>query len=226
MMSADQSLPPPDRTLADVILSRRSARDGFAARPVDRAVVELLVRCGLAAPSSKSAHPWGFHIVQSRELIEAGADAMRTAEDADSYVPFDPLTGAIRPDWSSSVRESADLLAAAPVAIFVENRGSFSRGRETLVEAIRERRIGSLVAYTFEVLGVGAAVENMWLAAHSVGLVATFMGDVVVAEKAIGRMFGIAGDLVGVLALGHPLPGEPIPGRGDEPLEGLVTWHN
>ena len=164
--------------------------------------------------------------MRSREQIKAAADAMRTAENADSYVPFDPLTGAIRADWPSSVRDSADLLAAAPVAIFVENRGTFSRGRATLVEAIRDRRIGSLVAYTFEVLGVGAAVENMWLAAHSFGLVATFMGDVVVAEDAIGRMFSISGDLVGVLVLGHPLPNAPRPRRDDEPVEGLVTWHN
>lgn len=229
-MSADNSPQPPVLGLTELILSRRSARDGFAALSVDLAAVELIVRCGLAAPSSKSARPWAFHVVTSRALIEHAADAMRSAEDADSYVPFDPITGAIRPDWASTVRESADLLAAAPVAVFVENRGPFSRGRTILLDAIRDRRIGSLVAYTFEVLGVGAAVENMWLAAESAGLVATFMGDVVVAEKAINRQLGIQGDLVGALAFGHPLEshaGSPNVKRHTEgEAEQTVTWHS
>jgi nitroreductase len=217
---------PRDRTLTDVILDRRSARNGFADLPVDRSLLELVTRCGLAAPSSKSARPWRFHVVMSRELNATVADAMTSAEGAENYVPFDPLTGDIRRDWTSTVHESAELLAAAPVAVFIENRGSFSRGRTTLIEAIRDHRIGSLVAYTFEVVGVGAAIENMWLAAESLGLVATFMGDVVIAEAAVAQMLSIAGDLVGVLVLGHPLADESWTARAPESGADLVTWHD
>lgn len=183
------------------------------------------MRCGLAAPSSKAARPWQFHVVTAGELIEAAAHAMLTAEAADSYVPFDPLTGRIRPDLPSTVRESATLLLTTPAAIFIINRGPFSRGRATLLEAIRERRIESLVAYTFEVVGIGAALENMWLAAHSLGLVATFLGDVVVAEGVVVEALGIEGDLVGVLALGHPLGTEETGSPERAFSADMVTWH-
>ena len=63
--------------------------------------------------------------------------------------------------------------------------------------------IGSLVGYTFEILGIGAAVENMWLAANSLGIQAAYMGDVVIAEAEISQRLGLELDLVGVLALGY-----------------------
>lgn len=152
---------------------------------------------------------------------------MRDADGADAYVPFDPATGAMWPDWTSTVRESADVLGPAPAAIFIENTGTFSRGREMLVDAIRARRIGSLVAYTFEILGVGAAVENMWIAANALGLAASFMGDVVIAEAAIGPALGLEGDLVGVLAVGYETTGSTAASRTDAGADAEhVVWHH
>ncbi|ORX17356.1 hypothetical protein AWC27_17985 [Mycobacterium szulgai] len=71
-------------------------------------------------------------------------------------------------------------------------------------------------------LGIGAAVENMWLAANALGLGAVFMADVLVAEDAIKRKLGIGGDLVGVLSLG-PHDGAGRPSMGAR-LEDLTIW--
>jgi len=187
----------------EAILRRRSVREGFTDAPVPRAVLEDILRCGLAAPSSKNARPSRFHVVTDRDLLDVIAREVESSEDLDTYVPFDPVTGKPRPEWSSTVIESAEVLRNARVAIFVENTGTFSRGRQALVNASPEALAGSIVGYTLEAMGLGAAIQSMWIAAVAHGLAGVFMGDVLIAERAIKRRFAIAGDLVGVLALGY-----------------------
>jgi nitroreductase len=111
-------------------------------------------------------------------------------------------------------------------AIFIENRGLFSNGRAGLIGATRPALAGSLVGFGLEMIGIGAAIENMWLAAEALGVRVAFMGDVVIAESDIRATLGIVGDLAGVLALGFsdvPLP--PRRQRLDEQDAEHVVWH-
>jgi nitroreductase len=165
-------------------------------------IMHEIVRCGLAAPSSKNAQPWRMHVVTDRPTLRLLADAVEHAEGAEEYVPHDPVTGRPRPDYVSTVRESAQVLREVAAAIFIENRGLFSEGRSSLAHASRPALAESLVGYGLEMIGIGAAVENMWLAAEAFGVRVAFMGDVVIAEDDISRQLGIPGDLAGVLALG------------------------
>jgi nitroreductase len=192
-----------DHLVVQTILGRRAARGQFTGHPIPTAVLIEIVRCGLAAPSSKNAQPWRLHIVSEPTMLEAIASAVETSKGAESYVPSDPLTDRPRPDWPSTVVASADVLRRASTAIFVENRGSFSRGRRILTEAIQAGRVKSLEGYSFEILGIGAAIQNMWIAAEAFGVRGRFMGDVVIAEEEIARRLGIETDLMGVLALGY-----------------------
>lgn len=209
-----------------LILTRRSVRDEFTDQPVPRETLVEILRCGLAAPSSKNARPWRLHAVTDRAVLRELAGAVASADGADSYVPRDPETGLIRTDWPSSVSESAATLRDAQASIFIENLGAFSKGRQTLSSVSRENLRGSLVGYTFEVLGVGAAIMNMWLAANSLGVQAAFMGDVCVAERAIAERLGLQCDLIGVLALGFSTS-QPSPKRVhyDVSDELRVVWH-
>jgi nitroreductase len=136
-------------------------------------------------------------------LLDALARDVESSSNIDSYVPYDPATGRPRAEWPSTVLESAAVLRDARVGIFIENTGAFSRGRETLLSASAQALAGSIQGYTFEVLGIGAAIQSMWIAAVAHGLSGVFMGDVVIAETAIKRRLGIERDLVGVLALGY-----------------------
>lgn len=190
-------------TVVEAILRRHSVREGFSRASVPVEVLEDILRCGLAAPSSKNARPWRFHVVTHRLRLDELAGMVERSEGIETYVPFDPETGRPRPGLSSTVIESAAVLRSVPAAVFVENTGTFSRGRQALVEATPEALAGSIVGYTLEVMGVGAAVQNMWIAAVAHGLSAVFMGDVLIAERKIRERLGIACDLVGVLALGY-----------------------
>jgi nitroreductase len=227
-------MPRPDPPLDDEVrprviaamLARRSIREGFDRQPIPGPVLREIVRCGLAAPSSKNAQPWRMHVVTDRATLGALADAVDHAEGVDEYVPHDPATGRPWPAYVSTVRESAQVLRQVAAAIFIENRGLFSNGRAGLITATRPALAGSLVGFGLEMIGIGAAVENMWLAAEALGVRVAFMGDVVIAEDEIRAALGIAGDLAGVLAFGFsdmPLP--PRRQRLDEQDADHVIWH-
>ena len=211
--------------IVKLILARRSHREFDPTKPVDVERLREIVRCGCTAPSSKNAQPWRFHVVSDATVLKRLADMVEHAEGADSYVPSDPATGLPR-DWESTVAESAQVLRMAPTCIFVENRAAFSGGRATLAKTARTLLADVLVGYTLEVLGVGAAVQNMVVAANALGLQCVYMGDVLIAEPAIRTELGMEGDLAGVLALGYST--EELPPRGhliDPSDPRRAVWH-
>lgn len=184
------------------ILSRRSIRRGFSSRTVDTALVETIVRCGRHAPSSKDDQPWKLSPVSDRQRLNELADRMTRDERLERYVPVDPSTGQALTEYTSSVVESAAVVRSVPLVVLVEHAGSFTGGRHVLA-ARRRTDVEALLGFAFELIGIGAAVQNMWLAAHAAGLAGVFLGDVVIAESWVREAFGLRGDLVGALALGY-----------------------
>lgn len=203
------------------IRERRSIRSGFAPDPVPDAVVEEIVACGLAAPSSKNSQPWRLHVVTDRDLLRTVAAAVVAQRDVAAYVPHDPLTGQPRPEYRSTVLDSGHVLADVPLAVFVENLGPFSRGVDMLAATDERRLRSALFGFGLEMVGVGAAIENMWLAVEALGLSAALLGDVAIAEREIAGLLGLRGDLVGALAIGRsddrPYPPMDSPAFPDLP---------
>ena len=76
-----------------------------------------------------------------------------------------------------------------------------------------------------ECAGIGAAVQNMWLAAEVLGLKAAFMGDVGIDEEHIANWLGMQGDVVGALALGYS-DLEPEAKRATDDDVDRVRWHD
>lgn len=217
-----------DSDVVTTILARRSVRSGFDARPVPEDLLRVIVECGLAAPSSKNARPWRLHVVTSRDMREAIATAAETAAGADAYVPPDPLTGDPSPLFESTVLESAAALRGAPAAIALENRGVYIRDTAWLASRSPEVISRTLTAWGLEAMGLGTALENMWLAANSLGVKAAFLGDLAIASPAAHGILGLQGDLVGLLALGFSEVTPPP--RRDPPLaiqsDSPVVWHS
>jgi nitroreductase len=204
------------------IHARRSIRRGFRDDAIDDATLEAILDCGCAAPSSKDDQPWVIHAVRDRAVLGSVAEAMIQDARANDYLPVDPATGQPRASHASSVHESADVLRNVPLGLFMESSGSFSGGRSHLGQHEAAHIREALVGYGFEVFGVAAAVQNMWLAAQSLGLVGVFLGDVVIAESAVHATLSLRGDLVGVLALGRSTARPEAPRRR---LDGRVVIH-
>lgn len=211
--------------MLEVILGRRSFRGGMRSEPIPRSVLKAIISCGLAAPSSKNAQPWRFHVVTDRAQLEELADLVRASDRVATYVPYDPREDRHHASWPSTVLESADLLAAAGAAIFIENTGAFSRGQAAILAASPAGLASAIVGYEFEMIGIGAAIQNMWLGAISLGLQGLFMGDIRIAEGGIKDRLGIRVDLAGVLVIGYPTdPDADIRPRTAR-IEDHVCWH-
>ena len=184
----------------------------------------MITACGVAGPSSKNAQPWRFHVVTDTSLLSVVVEGIVNSDGVPTYVPVDPNSGLVPAGWESTVLESAAVLKSAAAAIFVENLGHFSGSRTALAHTPPGRLEGRLVAYTLECTGIGAAVQNMWLAALALGLKAAFMGDVGVEEGLVQRVLGMSGDLVGVLVVGYS-SAPPEPKRSVTDDVDRVVWH-
>lgn len=186
----------------EVIHARQSVRRGFREGSIPDEMVMEILQCGCMAPSSKDAQHWRLHAVRDRSVLVRIADAMAAASASARYVPLDPGTGQPRDAFASSVLESAAVLRSVALGVFVEDDGSFSGGRDAVVCSPTNALGEVLVGYCFELIGLGATIQNMWLAAHALGLAGVYLGDVLIVEEHVRAELAMAGDLVGVLALG------------------------
>jgi len=186
----------------DAIVSRRSTRSGFAPEPMSDTELDRLMRAGNAAPSSKNSRPWRFHVLTTSALHGAIADLMRSM-DNDTFIPHDNRSGRPHEGYVSTVQESANTISAAPVLLVVENECPFSGGSSQLSRASRTQLPNGLVGYGLEMLGIGAAIQNVLLEAVELGLGAVFIGDIQIAAAEIEQLLKLSGDLVGIVAVGR-----------------------
>lgn len=203
------------------ILERRSIRRGFDRTTIDDDTLATILACGCAAPSSKDEQPWVIHAVRDSALLASISDAMTQDPRATAYIPIESGTGTPRGQFSSSVAESATVLRSVGLALFVEDNCSFSGGRSSFHRGDRHLK-EALLGYAFEIFGVAAAVQNMWLAAQTLGLAGVFIGDVVIAEPIVKSHLGLQGDLIGALAIGHS---DAPPHAGRRQLAGRAVIH-
>ncbi len=72
--------------------------------------------------------------------------------------------------------------------------------------------------------GIGACLENMLLALHSLGLGAVWLGEIIKSDREIRALLGLGDtlELMAVLAVGHPAENPKPPNRRS--LEDLVVF--
>jgi nitroreductase len=119
------------------ILSRRSVRS-YEPDPVESDKLDLILQCGLFAPSARNRQPWHFTVVRSRALL----DQISAANQALLLASTDE---AMR---QRALEPGFDTFRGSPMAIIVS-------GDVTAPHALAD---------------CANAVENMALAAHSLGL--------------------------------------------------------
>lgn len=57
----------------DLILNRKSVRD-FTDKKVSKENIEMILRCGMAAPSAMNKQPWEFLVIDDREKLDKLGD--------------------------------------------------------------------------------------------------------------------------------------------------------
>lgn len=132
----------------DVVLARRSVRN-FGAEPVEREKLERIIDAARLAPSAQNEQPWRFFVASGEKRRELGRLIAQATIHLSEYIDVigpDAYAGAA--NWYSSLGNAPTLIAIASPA-----------AEDPLVRLNR-------------LLSVGAAIENLLLAAFDEGLVA------------------------------------------------------
>lgn len=183
----------------EVVEARHSSRN-FSREPVPREKIEKLLHAASTAPSAMNSQPWHFHVTEGEARQELGKLVSQATLHLVDYVEqpgeWDYDEALL---WYSS-------LGHAPVAIGVSMPSS---------EAELDR--------TNNLLAVGAAIENLLLAATAEGLEACNITFAWWVRDELAKLLGIGEDreVVAIIAVG--LPGD-MPPAAPPHDENVADW--
>ena len=186
----------------EAIAGRRSIRK-FQDKPLPDKVVEQILEAATLAPSGKNAQPWHFYVVREDkrdEMVRVMREGMARAQEAG--VP--PGSS----EWTAGIMERA------PVTVFVFNAATLAANHN--LEAV----LG--LANLVEVQGIGAAIQNMLLAALELGVGSLWICDVFYAYEELTAWLGETHQMIAAVSLGYP---DESPGpRPRKPVSEVTTW--
>ncbi len=182
-----------------VIKTRRSHRF-YQDRPVEREKLEKLIELAMWAPSAMNRQQWFFVVVAGKRVKEV----ISIVEKGYDYIlPRLQKFFADKPKVIEQTRRFFKNLGNAPAVIFAYYTPT---GDD----------------YS-DVQSVAAAIQNILLAAHAMGLGTCWMTGPVHVEGEINKALGVEGKkLVAVITVGYPAKQPPTPPRRDN--ERKVVW--
>lgn len=192
------------------IQKRRSIRK-YKPEPVSKELLEEIMRAGMLAPSSKNRQPWRFIVTTGAAKADA-LEAMERGLKREKQQPLLPqsachLAGA----W-----HTLDIMKQAPAVIWIVNPLGLSI-HETIGS---EERIYEIC----NAQSIGAALENMTLAAQELGLGSLWICDIYFAFEEMQQWLHEKGELVAALAIGY---GDEAPDpRPRKRIEHVIEWRN
>ena len=184
----------------EAIAARRSVRQ-FRREPIDQAVLERMFRAASLAPSARNEQPWQFHVAVGDTRLELGRILSQTTVYLGEYVEE------LGPDEYDRAVAWFSTLGDAPV----------------LAVAAAPESDDEMTA-TNRMLSVGAAIENLLLAAIAEGLGGCpFTFSYWVRAELAARLSLPEGWTVAcVIALGWPLPEAESTHRAPRPDS--IVW--
>lgn len=189
----------------DSIKKRRSIRK-YSSRKVSTDIIHQVLEAAGWAPSAHNAQPWRFIVLTDlslkRELSKAMADVW-VADMIKDGIPSEAR--------ESMSKASVERFTRAPVLIVacLTMKDTLRYADEPRQKSERDLAVQSL----------GAAVQNMLLAAHAKGLGACWFCAPIFCKEAIRRILKIPDDVEpqALITLGYPAEKPCAPSR--KPLE-------
>lgn len=189
------------------IMKRRSVRQ-FEATPIPRETLDMLIEVGCMAPSPMNNQPWRFIVVQSPNVI---AKIAASVESRISAIEQEILPGA-RADYLM-YRDNALFFRNAPALIFVllKPLNSDAKGHLWGVPGF----FGNERCVRGDIMSIGAACQNIMLAARSLGLGSCMMLYPLVALDDIRELLGVEEpwQVMACIPVGYGTGEQPVPQR-------------
>ncbi|MDX2511992.1 MAG: nitroreductase family protein [Desulfobacterales bacterium] len=179
---------PISNSTLETIRMRHSIRQ-FSDEPVSEEDINTILEAANQAPSAHNQQSWRFVVVQGDKRLELSE---LVAEKSRDY-----------PKPSSSLlRMAARSIASSPVTIAVANTGDLIEHGTDLFKVDRE--IAFDFFRTMEIQSSAAAVENLLLAATSLGLASVWLGVLFLIKKDVLAFLGEpGGEFMAVIPIGY-----------------------
>jgi len=226
----------------EVVGRRKTTNGSFSPDPISLEHQRLLVDVAARAPSHFNSQPWRFVLIDDRRIISeiariSGASMRQTFEEGTFWkryrryfrmsaremdekrdgMLFDQLPRAVRPFKGQLFSPAAQLLMnrlGIPRTLAEDNR-KLVAGSPLLLAALLDReeyRSGELSGF-YSVFGLGAAIENVWLATAALGMGIQFISfpmEVPAYWAEVGRLLEVPEglELMALYRLGYAPPEE------------------
>ena len=189
------------------IYQRRSIRQ-FQDRPIDDSLIQVVLDAANQAPSAHNQQSWKFIIIRDQKKQQLARLVSKKAADF--------------PKPSASIlRMAGRSIGSAPVVIAAMNTGALINHGTELFKI--EHDLSEDFFRTMEIQSSAAAVENLLLAATSLGLGSVWLGVLFLIKAEILSFLGEAqGEFMAVIPLGHPLKEHDGPKK--QALEYVVKY--
>lgn len=200
-------------TLQDALRQRRSIRR-FRDQPIPESLLIQVLDAGRWAPSADNIQPWRMILISDAEVRRELLQAMAV------YIKEDLLSkGATKEETERFIKEEVEPLSPAPILIVAC----------MTKEIFGEDSDRWLSEHTMGVQSVAAAIQNMLLAAHDMGLGGCLCSTPLLCPTAVRGVLGIPQSIEpqAVIALGYPDETPKPPRR--KPLSEVVylnRWNN
>jgi nitroreductase len=191
-------------TFLDLARSRRSIRK-YEAKEIPAVDLEYFIQAAISAPSGCNSQCWRFIAVKDRKIITQIETAVIQKTEAVLAVKRHQLTE----EYLTAKRKATGFFAKAPlvIAVFLTKAKFFD---PTLIAAFKEQgydEAGIIKLYAnYDLLSVGAAIQNMLLAIHEKGYGACWMNEPAVAGAEINRILGVPPEerFISLIPVGYP----------------------
>ncbi len=191
-------------TVIETIRRRRSVRR-FAAEPISDDVVHVLLEAANDAPSAHNKQSWRFVIVRG-----TAKDRLTTLiRDESALLPR---------KMKILLRLAGQIIQSAPVVVAIFNTGELAHE----IEGEHRREFQDFFRL-MEIQSASAAVENLMIAATSLGIGTVWLGAVCLIKERIGRILGQEAELMAVVPIGYPSR-EPNEGPRKKPLSEVTIF--
>jgi nitroreductase len=190
-------------------IHRRHSVRLFTDQPVREEDLSVILDAANRAPSAHNQQSWRFIILRHEEKKQELAELVssRAAEFP-------------RPS-SILLRMAARSITSAPVVVAVANTGELIRHGSELFQVDKEAARDFF--RTMEIQSSAAAVENLLLAATSLGIGSVWLGILFLMKQEVLRFLGEpAGEFMAVIPLGYPA--KTTDGPKKRPLEALIRY--
>ncbi len=187
------------------IKNRHSIR-AFTDKPISDDDLQTILRAANQAPSAHNQQSWRFVILRGQKKNDLAGFV--SSKSADFPKPSSTL-----------LRMASRSIVSAPVVIAVANSGELIRRGTELFKVDKD------AAYDFfrimEIQSSAAAVQNLLIAATSIGLATVWLGILVLIKNNVLRFIGEPeGEFMAVIPVGYAA--QISAGPDKKPLEAVV----